>query len=34
MFSERITNEIMTKIHELVKEFVSETIANRIVLHM
>ena len=29
MFSERITNEIMTKIHELVKEFVSETIANR-----
>jgi hypothetical protein len=29
MLSERIANEIMTEIHELVKEFMSETIANR-----
>jgi len=29
MLSEKIANEIMTEIHEVVKEFVSETIANR-----
>lgn len=29
MLSERIANEIMTEIHEMVKGFVSETLANR-----
>ena len=29
MLSERIANEIMTEIHEVVKEFVSDTIAGR-----
>lgn len=29
MLSEKIANEIMTEIHEVVKEFVSETIASR-----
>ncbi len=29
MLSEKIANEIMTEIHEVVKDFVSDTIADR-----